>query len=382
MFIERKVSSLILDYIRFFPVVCITGPRQSGKTILIRKLFPNLPYFTLEDPDTRLAFNNDPRGFLGNLENGAIFDEVQQLPDIFSYLQGVVDSQNNKGNFILSGSQNFLLLNKVTQTLAGRSGIVNVFPFTLSELKNYFSLNRDEYMLKGFYPGIYDREIPPNYFFPNYIQTYIERDISNIKAITDKTAFYRFIKLCAARCGQILNYSQLATDCGISVNTAKAWLSLLESSYIIFLLPPYFTNISKQLVKSPKLYFYDIGLATYLLDIKNEEQLSTHYLYGSLFENLVVADILKQGSFKKGDFSFYFLRDKTGHEIDLMMVSDKIICFEIKASRTFNKDYIKNLLYFNSKLKLDELFLVYSGELKSKNQGVNLINWENISTLL
>jgi predicted AAA+ superfamily ATPase len=297
MFIDRRASGLILNYATYFPVVCITGPRQSGKTTLIRKLFSQLPYFSFEDPDTRLIFVRDPKGFLHGLPDGAVIDEAQNVPEVFSYVQGIVDSPGFKGKFILSGSQNFLLLNKVTQTLAGRTGIVKLLPFSFAELGKKSHLKENSLILKGFYPRVFNNNIPPQLFYPNYLQTYIERDIANIKTVNDKTAFYRFLKLCAARCGQILNYSQLAVDCGISVNTSKAWISLLESSFILFLLPPWYVNISKQLIKSPKLYFYDTGLAAFLLDIKNENQLNSHYLRGHLFENLVMADVVKHVSY-------------------------------------------------------------------------------------
>jgi predicted AAA+ superfamily ATPase len=381
MFIERKIGKNILNYMQFFPAVCVTGPRQSGKTTLIRKLFPHLPYFSFEDPDTRLTFNSDPKGFLKNLPDGAVIDEAQQVPDLFSYIQGVIDNPGFKGKYILSGSQNFLLLNRITQTLAGRTGIVKLFPFSLSELIIDQSLLLHDCMLKGFYPRVFHDNIPPEYFYPNYIQTYIERDIANIKNITDKTTFFRFLKLCAARCGQILNYSQLAAACGVAVNTVKAWISLLESSYIIFLLPPWYVNISKQLVKSPKLYFYDTGLASWLLDIKSTDQLTTHYLYGALFENLVMADIMKNVSFSTANYSCFFLRDKTGHEIDLVLKHHQTTYAEIKAGGTFHSEYVKNLHYFNDLIKADNLCMIFSGAHNTTINNVKLLNWSKVESL-
>ena len=381
MYLNRLAGKLILNYIRYFPVVCVTGPRQSGKTTLIRNLFPDVPYFTFEDPDTRLIFTDDPKGFLNSLPEGALFDEAQQIPEIFSYVQGIVDSPEFKGKFILSGSQNFLLLDKVTQSLAGRTGIVKLLPFSLAELESHFSLNLNDYILRGFYPRVYNDNIPPEYFYPNYIQTYIERDIANIKSITDKTAFFRFLKFCAARCGQLLNYSQLAVDCGIAVNTAKAWLSLLVSSYIVFLLPPWFSNISKQLIKSPKLYFYDTGLATWLLDIKKADQLEPHYMFGSLFENFVMSEVIKNIANIEGSFSCFFLRNKTGHEIDLLLKNDRLVCAEIKSGKTFHPEYIKNLLYYNEMIKPDDRILIYSGDLNTEFKGVKTITWRQISSL-
>jgi hypothetical protein len=381
MYIDRKASELILKYLKYFPVVCITGPRQSGKTTLIKKLFGHMPYFSFEDPDTRLTFSQDPRGFLNSLPGGAVFDEAQHSPEIFSYVQGIVDNSGFSGKFILSGSQNFLLLNKVTQTLAGRTGIVKLLPFSFSELGINASLNENNLIFKGFYPRLYDNNIPPKLFYPNYLQTYIERDIANIKTVQDKTAFYRFLKLCAARCGQLLNYSQLAVDCSIAVNTAKAWISLLESSFILFLLPPYYMNISKQLIKSPKLYFYDTGLASFLLDVSDEKQWNNHYLKGGLFENLVIADVMKQISYSENNHQIYFIRDKTGHEIDLMIKNGGMACAEIKSGETFDPGFVKNLLYYKEYLKPDALFLIYSGSYDLYYKGISPVNWRNTDVL-
>ena len=381
MFIQRKAGDLILDYIKYFPIVCVTGPRQSGKTTLIRNLFPDLPYFSFENPDTRLTFDNDPRGFLKNLGRGALIDEAQQIPEVFSYLQGIVDEPGFTGKFVLSGSQNFLLLSKVTQSLAGRMGIVKLLPFSLSELEDYHSPDLKDYMIRGSFPRVYDNNIPPGYFYPGYIQTYIERDIANIKSITDKTVFFRFLKLCAARCGQLLNYSQLALDCGIAVNTAKAWLSLLESSYILLLLPPWFSNISKQLIKSPKLYFHDTGLATWLLDVKNTDQLESHYKHGALFENLIISEVIKHISYSQKDYSCFFLRNKTGHEIDLLLTNDRLVCAEIKSGKTVLPYYFKNLHYYNDIIKPDKMYLIYSGDLTTSSRGVKTIGWKQIPAI-
>ncbi len=264
-----------------------------------------------------------------SIDRGAILDEAQRVPEVFSYLQGIIERPGYTGKFIISGSQNFLLLKSVTQSLAGRTGIVNVLPLSIAEVRDHFPLDAHSRMLQGFYPRVLSRGIPPELFYPSYIQTFIERDILDIKSITDKTTFYRFIKLCAARCGQTLNYSQLALDCGIAVNTARAWISLLESSFILFLLPPFYANISKQLVKSPKLYFYDVGLASSLLGIKGVEQLKDHPMYGALFENLVAAEMMKIAALSKGSMMSYFLRDKTGHEIDLLVKGSRTSFVEI-----------------------------------------------------
>lgn len=383
MYIERQISGKILELTKYFPVVCITGPRQSGKTTLIRVLFPKLPYVSFEDPDNRLNFTEDPKGFLSPFqENGAVFDEVQQIPSIFSYIQSLVDDKLFKGTFILSGSQNFLLLQSITQTLAGRIGIANVFPFSNMELHLRMEANWEKQAFRGFYPRIFDKNIPHHIFYPPYIQTYIERDILNIKSITDKTVFLRFIKLCAGRTGQLLNYTQLANDCGISVNTAKAWLSLLESSFIIFLLPPFYKNINKQLSKSPKLYFYDTGLLTYLLDIKSADQMTYHYLKGSIFENFVIAEIMKQLNNNYSTFSSFFIRDKTGNEVDLNITIDKSAYVEIKSSKTWQKEYGKSILYFNNLIEANKLFGIYDGSQEIVQNKIEIKSWKNIDSLL
>ena len=374
MFIKRDTSALIEEYLKYFPVVCVTGPRQSGKTTLVKKLFPHYHYFSFEDPDHKLLFNNDPKGFLETIKQGAILDEAQKEPEIFSYLQGIIDEPNYDGKFIISGSQNFLLLKNVTQTLAGRAGIVNVLPFSITEIQNHFNQEANQRILQGFYPRVLSKSIPSELFYPNYIQTFIERDILDIKSITDKTAFYRFIKLCAARCGQILNYSQLALDCGIAVNTAKAWISLLESSFIVFLLPPYYVNISKQLVKSPKIYFYDVGLVASLLQIRSVEQLNNHAMYGALFENLIVAEMIKLAALSKGLMQNYFLRDKTGHEIDLLVKGNLTSFVEIKSGHTAKDEHLKNLLYYSKLIAHNNKYLLYQGNRSLRIKEVSIMN--------
>jgi len=269
-------------------------------------------------------------------------------------------------------------LNSVTQTLAGRTGIVNVLPLSISEIQKNFEMDATKRILQGFYPRVVSKQIPTELFYPNYIQTFIERDILDIKSITDKTAFYRFIKLCAARCGQILNYSQLALDCGIAVNTAKAWVSLLESSFILFLLPPFFTNISKQLIKSPKLYFYDTGLAASLLQIKNTNQLKENAMYGALFENLIVAEMMKIASLSKGRMQNFYLRNKTGHEIDLLVKGNQTSLIEIKSGLTIKEEHFKNLLYYSGIIDHDKKYALYQGQKKLNIKEIQIMNWQDI----
>ncbi len=293
--IKRAAHHTIMRLAKGFPVIAITGPRQSGKTTLARSAFPGKPYLTLEDPDTRLFAERDPRGLLSSYPDGLILDEAQRAPQIFSYLQGAVDNHLIPGKYILTGSQQFGLLSGITQSLAGRVGMVQLLPFAMDELDSAGMLtdNADHLMWYGMYPPLYDRDLVPTDWFPAYINTYIERDVRQIINIRGLSTFQRFIKMCAARCGQLLNLSSLATDCGITHNTAAAWISVLEASYIIFLLRPHFRNFNKRLVKTPKIYFLDTGLAAWLLGIREQGQIAFHAQRGALFENMVVTEFLK-----------------------------------------------------------------------------------------
>jgi uncharacterized protein len=328
-----------------FPVVAITGPRQSGKSTLIKSLFADKPYVSLEDLDMRLLAETDPRGFLSNYPNGAVLDEVQRVPSLFSYIQTITDAKNETGMFILSGSQNFLLMQNIAQSLAGRVALLKLLPFSYEELKTTEFNNNvvDEVLFKGFYPRLYDKKIDPIDYYPNYIKTYLERDVRTLKNINDLSQFTRFMKLCAARIGTVLNYSSLANDCGVAVNTIKAWIGVLEASYVVYLLPPYYQNFNKRLVKSPKIYFYDTGLASALLGIQTSEQLSTHFLRGGLFENLIISEVLKFYYNQGQDAPCYFWQDQTGKEIDLIVeMPHTIKAFEIKSSMTLNKEFFNN----------------------------------------
>lgn len=381
--IERDISKIILKQYRKFPVISITGPRQSGKTTLIRSLFPKLPYISLEDPDVRLIAKSDPRGFLNNYKNGAVLDEVQRTPELFSYIQTIVDS-NSRIKFVLSGSQSFLLHNNISQTLAGRVAIFRLLPFNLHEIekgktafKNYY-----EIIFKGFYPRIYDKKIESSFFYQNYVQTYIERDVRQLKNVNDLNLFTKFIKLCAGRTGQILNYSSFANDCGISVNTAKAWISLLEASYIIYLLQPFYKNFNKRLIKMPKLYFYDTGLVCSLLGMENKKQLHTHYLIGSIFENFIISEFLKFRYNNAQLANCYFWRDNKGSEIDLLIDSPaKLIPIEIKAGQTVTNDYFKEINIWNKFTggQSKNSFVIYGGDTNFKNSNGSLISWKNIN---
>ena len=376
--IARRITPHLTELLRYYPIVSLSGPRQSGKTTLLRWQFPDLPYVSLEDPDERRFAVSDPRLFLDNYPNGAILDEAQQVPHLFSYLQTRVDA-NKHLRFLLSGSQNFLLMEKVTQSLAGRVGLLNLLPLSLDELP---AADLQTWMWKGGFPAIYDRETPPRLFFPNYLQTYLERDVRLLKNVGNLLDFERFMRLCAGRAGQLLNLSGLASDAGVSVNTAKAWLAVLEASFAVFLLAPYHDNFNKRLMKMPKLYFYDTGLLTYLLNIEQPNQVGTHFAVGHIFENLVVAELTKQWLHAGERPQFYFFRDSNGNEVDLLVVTGgKIFAVEIKYGKTINANFFKGLGYW-SKLSgspPEQCFLVYGGEAASVRSEGTVIPWQQMA---
>ncbi|MFA5857543.1 MAG: ATP-binding protein [Elusimicrobiota bacterium] len=369
-----------------FPVITVTGPRQSGKTTLVKKVFPKHDYVSLEDYDNRDFAAQDPRGFLKTYGTGVIIDEIQRVPRLFSYIQTVVDTKNKPGMFILTGSQNFLLTENVSQTLAGRVAILKLLPLSINELSDakYTLANPEKYVFKGFYPRIYDKNISPRDWYPNYIHTYLERDIRLIKNISNLSTFQNFIRLCAGRTGQILNLSSLGNDCGITHNTAKDWLSILESSYLVFLLKPYHNNFNKRLVKMPKLYFYDTGLACSLLGIQTVKQLETHYFRGSLFESFVISEIMKNRLNLGLEPNCYYWRDKVGNEIDCIIEHPQsLVQVEIKAGKTIASDFLKGLKYWQKIAgdKNTNPYLIYSGEKAITRESVKILSWKEVKLL-
>ncbi len=374
---KREIEKVLIELSLQYPVVTVTGPRQSGKTTLCRKVFPSKTYVNLEFPDIRQFALNDPRGFLNQYKDGAIFDEIQRVPELTSYIQGFVDESGDKnGQFILTGSQQFEVVDSINQSLVGRTALVKLLPFSISELgREYKDMSVNEFIYKGFYPRIYDKNLSPTQALGDYFETYVERDIKRLVNVKDLNLFEKFVKLCAGRVGQLLNLQSLANDVGVSHTTIKTWISVLEASYIIFLLPPFYKNISKRLIKSPKLYFYDVGVASFLLGIENIRQVSTHPLRGSLFENLIIMEVLKHrfNSGKKSNFTFF--RDSSGMEVDLVLGDGReMLPIEIKAGETVNKDYFKSLN------KFDKLFpgrrkvsaVIYAGERIEKRTGVSV----------
>ena len=383
---KRKLQQKMLSLAEKFQVITLTGPRQSGKTTLVQATFPNLPYVSLEEPDIRQIALTDPRGFLANYTEGAVLDEVQHTPELFSYIQSLVDQDRNI-QFVLTGSSNFLLMEKISQTLAGRTAILHLLPFSIAELKpNIPTFKRYENLIyKGQYPRIYDRNIEPVDFYPSYIQTYVEKDVRLMKNIGDINTFIRFVQLCAGRTGQLVNYAGLASDAGISPNTAKAWLSILESSYILYQLPPYHRNFNKRIVKSSKLYFYDTGLTCSLLGIRDEEQVALHYMKGALFENLVINEFIKASIHRGEQPETYFWQDNQGKEIDCLLVDgEKALPVEIKAGKTMNSSYFANLQYWRKLAGApdDYGYVVYGGEQTLKTSHGQLTSWEDLETIL
>jgi len=349
--ISRDITPVLQRLANQYPVITLTGPRQSGKTTLAKALFPGKTYVTLEDPDTRRYATTDPRGFLRDHAQGAIFDEIQRAPELPSYLQGMVDANPLPGQFILTGSQQFELMTQVTQSLAGRTGVLRLLPFTLAEVQRLQgSASQPDLprsLLTGFYPRIHDKGLNPSQALADYFATYVERDLRQLTAVHDLQRFERFVRLCAGRTGQLLNLNSLGNDAGVSQPTARAWIDLLQTSYIVHLLPPWFTNTGKRLVKSPKLYFYDVGLACWLLGLRTPEQVSRDPLWGSLFENFIIMEAMKDRLNAGESAEMYFYRDSQGHEVDLLLpVGGKIHAIEIKAGATVNPDYFKGLNSF------------------------------------
>ncbi len=386
--ISRNIAFKAKALSEKFPIIVITGPRQSGKSTLVKSLFSKKPYVSLEDPDIRLLAETDPRGFLSNYPNGAILDEVQYVPSLFSYIQTIVDTKNETGMFILSGSQNFLLMQNISQSLAGRVALLKLLPFSYEELATtaFIHSSIDEWLFRGFYPRIYDKNIEPPDYYPNYIQTYLERDVRTLKNISDLTQFTRFMKMCAARIGTVLNYTSLANDCGVAVNTIKSWVSVLEASYVVYLLPPYYQNFNKRHVKSPKIYFYDTGLACALLNIQTKQQVENHYLRGGLFENLIIAETLKYFYNQGKTAPCYFWQDQAGKEIDLIVeLPDGVKAFEIKSSMTLNLAFFKNLIAWKNlvspTLKV-ETHVVFAGKQRFQTQEGHFIRLEDLKIYL
>ncbi|MEM1325346.1 MAG: ATP-binding protein [Bacteroidota bacterium] len=386
MLIARHLTPHLHQLLSYFPIVSLTGPRQAGKTTLLRFLFPDFEYVSLENPDNRAFAQNDPNGFLDRYDNRTIFDEAQRVPELFSYLQTKVDLSEQKGQYILSGSQNFLLLQSINQSLAGRVGLLRLMPLTYTELKaaNVHQSSWEETVYRGSYPRIYDDQIPSNIFYPNYVETYLRRDVNEFIKTEDMQQFERFLRLCAAFAGQLVNYSSMANQLGVRTATIKKWLSILESSYILFQVAPYHRNFSKRIVKSSKLYFYDTGLVCYLLDMQSATDVAYYYQKGALFENWVIAELHKLRWHSNQRPNYYFWQDSNKNEIDLLWeTAQQLTILEVKASKTILPKHLKNLLKMKVQVEnqIKGSYLVYGGESERVQQEIAIKNWKNLDTI-
>jgi hypothetical protein len=381
--IPRQAQQAATRLARGFPVVAITGPRQAGKTTLARDLFPQHAYVSLEDPEQRSFALEDPRGFLARFRGGVILDEVQRCPQLFSYLQGVVDERPVMGQFVLTGSQQFGLQSAISQSLAGRVGLLQLLPFSMAELAQAGRLpeDLDTLLLTGGYPPLYDRDLSPDLWFPSYVATYVERDVRQMLAVRDLDRFQRFVRLCAARSGQLLNLSSLASDAGISHVTAREWLTVLEASYLVLRLPPYHSNFGKRLVKTPKLYFLDVALAAWLLGIRDRDAISIHAQRGALFETLVVSEFVKMRFHAAQPIDLYFWRDNVGLEVDLLFeIGNALQAIECKSGSTFASDWLASLNRWQSLTSSTSRtpWIVYGGSDSYQRQGAQVLSWRDL----
>jgi len=385
--IKRDLAPQLKALYRQYPVVTVTGPRQSGKTTLVKTVFPEWTYVSLEAPDIREYALRDPRGFIEAYPERVILDEVQRAPDLFSYIQTHVDAIGKEGVYVLTGSFNFGLMEGISQSLAGRVAVLELLPLACTETTRAGVIpdSIEELMIAGGYPRIYDRGLAPQQWHANYVTTYLERDVRALKAVSDLSVFQRFLKMCAARSGQILNLSSLGDDCGITHNTARSWLSILEASYIVYLLKPHHQNFNKRLIKSPKIYFYDSGLLSYLIGISDPDTLLTHASRGQVFETWVISELLK-GRFNRGmRDNIYFWRDNTGHEIDCIVdQGNRLLPIEIKSGKTVSDDFFKGLRYWSriSGTDAKEMVLVYAGLMDQTRKDGKILSWRSFGKRL
>ena len=385
--INRCLSEEIKRCLTIFPVVTLTGPRQSGKTTLCRELFPELPYVNLEELDTLSQLKADPHRFFAAYPEGAVIDEAHHFPEIFSYIQVYVDEDMHQGKndrrFVVTGSSNFALLERVTQSMAGRTAVLTLLPLSQKELRQAEILpSTDRLLLNGGYPAVWRNEEAREVIYRNYFTTYVERDVRSIVNIKDLIAFQTFMRLCAGRIGTEFNASALSVAVGVSVPTINHWISVLHASYTVYLLSPYHANIGKRLTKTPKLYFYDTGLAAYLLGIENESQLATHPLRGELFENMVINECIKEGLNRGREEQFYFYRDKTQREVDLLRLNAlNLEAYEIKAGKSYQGDYFKHLRFLKELLgdQVSRTAVIYDGHTSLDAPFEGLYNYQYFS---
>lgn len=380
--LKREITQELQKLVKSYSVVTITGPRQSGKTTLVKNTYPNKAYINLESPDVLARIMADPRGFLAEYPDGLILDEIQRFPELLSYIQTIVDEQpDRKGLYILTGSHQIKLHESISQSLAGRTALLKLLPFSITELqKASIDFSLDEFLYRGLFPRVYHDKLEPTKAYRNYYQTYIERDIRKMINVKDLNLFQKFVKLCAGRIGQILNMENLANEVGVSNHTIKNWLSVLQATYVIILLQPYFENFGKRIIKSPKLYFCDVGLASYLLDIENITQIKRDPLRGNLVENLVILELIKQRVNQGLDPQVHYFRDNKKNEVDVIFkTGHELVPIEIKAAQTFNNSFLKGLKYFHDLVgkRCTKGFLIYSGDQEQQLGMFKLLNFKN-----
>ena len=381
-YIKRKIESTILEAAKYFPVITVTGPRQSGKTTMLKQIFPHLHYYSLEDLDTRSFAMEDPVRFLHLHEDGMILDEVHNYPELLSYIQGIVDEQPHK-KFVLSGSSNFALLKKVSQSLAGRSGVFELMPLSIEEVKGQIEYvdDADQLLYQGLYPAVCSCKNIPKFLYPSYVKTYLERDVRDLLNVKDIRLFNMFFKLCAGRIGSVFNASEIAGEIGVSSKTIQAWVSILQASYVVYLLPPYFENSRKRLTKSPKMYFCDTGLACTLLGIESAEQLAFDKMRGHLFENLIVVELLKRRLNEGKESNLYFYRDSNQNEVDILVNNGSSLdAIEVKSAMTYNPSFEKALLKVNEWVNppVGKRTIIYAGTLEDDKGDIRLLNYRNM----
>lgn len=380
--IKRKLSEHVKHAATYYPIISVAGPRQAGKSTMLQQVFPDYEYISLEDPDMYALASTDARGFFDRYKEGVIIDEAQKVPELFSFMQGIVDKKRTPGRFVLSGSQNYLMHRNITQSLAGRIDLSTLYPFDFEEMATITNWDEDieTAMLNGFYPGKLTGHIPAKMFYNNYIKTYLERDVSDLVNVGNMTTFRTFLKLVAYKCGSQLNLSDLSNDLNVSVNTIKTWITILESSYIIFMLPAYHKNLGKRLLKTPKLYFFDTGLLCHLLGLQDEAKLRASDKYGNIFENFIIAEKVKYKAHRQMDPNMFFFRDSNGLEVDLLEIkeNDEVEMSEIKSGKTFKSEFLismKKLKALDSALKMN---LVYNGSESVTLAEYRVMNWRKL----
>ncbi|MFZ1456047.1 MAG: ATP-binding protein [Saprospiraceae bacterium] len=380
--IKRKLSEHVKHAATYYPIISVAGPRQAGKSTMLQQVFPDYEYISLEDPDMYALASTDARGFFDRYKEGVIIDEAQKVPELFSFMQGIVDKKRTPGRFVLSGSQNYLMHRNITQSLAGRIDLSTLYPFDFEEMATITNWDEDieTAMLNGFYPGKLTGHIPAKMFYNNYIKTYLERDVSDLVNVGNMTTFRTFLKLVAYKCGSQLNLSDLSNDLNVSVNTIKTWITILESSYIIFMLPAYHKNLGKRLLKTPKLYFFDTGLLCHLLGLQDEAKLRASDKYGNIFENFIIAEKVKYKAHRQMDPDMFFFRDSNGLEVDLLEIkeNDEVEMSEIKSGKTFKSEFLismKKLKALDSALKMN---LVYNGSESVTLAEYRVMNWRKL----